>query len=142
MSEKIRIKFLIKEKEFDDDLETLTLYFQLLIYGCSKESFKLFGRQITISNIVQAKSDENAGWCEQPDRMETYFDGFRILASYGNQTRYFVYVNATETTYTTGYYYLTIVYTTEAYDSTDAHSIYFHRGLFDNYPSIVNYSIG
>ena len=113
-TEKIRIKFRIMDKMTEEEFETLEVYFQLLMYGLSKETFVLFGRKTSVTNIIQSKSDENsAGWCENTgDLLHHYLDGFRILAAFGNRTRYFVYVNSTDTIYTTGYYYLFIMLTT------------------------------
>lgn len=128
--EKIRLKFRIMEKAHKEELETLELYFQMLTFGITKETLIMFGRRVTLSNIIQSKSEENLGWCDSSgDKLETYFDGFRILASFGNRTRYFVYVNATDTIYSTGYYYMFIMLTTNGYDLTQGFKLHsnFHE---------------
>jgi hypothetical protein len=116
--EKIRLKFVIKDKIdfFDDDKESLELYFQLLQFGVTKEILFLFGRRTSLSNVIQSKSDEHLGWCDQEgDLLDARIDGFRILASFENRTRYFVYVNDTENIYSTGYYYLFIMKSTTGF---------------------------
>ena len=112
--EKFRIKFIVQDKKYfpNDDKDSLELYFQLVIFAINKEILFLFGRRTALSSIIQSKSDDYFGWCDQPgDKLDTRLEGFHILASFTNRTRYFVYVNETDMTYSTGYYYLFIMKT-------------------------------
>lgn len=119
MTEKIRVKLRIMTKKTTNESETLELYFKLLIFGITKDTVELFGRRTTLTNIIQSKSEEDLGWCDDElDQLETHFDGFRVLASFENRTRYFIYVNSTDTIYSTGYYYMFIARTANTPDLT------------------------
>jgi hypothetical protein len=63
------------------------------------------------------KIDASQGWCtSEGDKKIFIRDDFYILASFDESNanpEYYVYVNQTETLYGTGYYYLTMLYTTQ-----------------------------
>lgn len=131
------------DKKTANDSETLELYFKLLIFGITKDTLILFGRRTTLINIIQSKSDDESdvGWCDsEGDQLETYFEGFQVLASFGNRTRYFIYVNSTDTIYSTGYYYMFIARTANGYDPWSSLTR-LNRGFRRfNHPMILKYN--
>jgi hypothetical protein len=110
--ERVRISFIVKDNKLypDDNEETLMLYYTLLKLSLDYYEFELFGSKIVICNVTEMKSSQ--GWCKSPDSHILKVNGFSILASFDNngKTKYYVYVNETDTIYGTGDFFLSIGY--------------------------------
>lgn len=117
--ENFLLKFTIRsDKSFaNDSKDCLQLFYEIMAYGMSRETFLLLDRATTITNVTQAKSIDRVSWCNEPgDRKHTVTSGLRILASFDadNLTEYSVYACSTGRIYGTGYFYLVILFLSES----------------------------
>lgn len=108
--EQITLTFTIKDKAlFGENTETLQLYFNLLAAALLEQKYTLLNQKVKLTNVREIKSANYNGWCNnKADVMTYYSDGFRILAS--ESKKYYIYVNQTQNIYSTGFFFLSILY--------------------------------
>ena len=108
--ERIRLSFIIlNNKNYpDDNDEIINYYYTLFRLNFDSYPFDLFGKRILIVNVTDINARKS--WCQEPDKNQFMSSNFSLLASFDSneRARYFVYVNETDTLYSTGDYYLTI----------------------------------
>jgi hypothetical protein len=109
--ERLNCRLKVGNKTVNDTTESVQIYFNFFALALHKQILLVNqnNRQVTVSNVVQIKVNQDYGWCESPGTSKIYtineLDSFRILARFSslNSTKdYFIYVNSTGMLYSKG----------------------------------------
>nr|QVK45887.1 G protein-coupled receptor [Proales similis] len=112
---KFKVTLATKE-EGSSDKESVRAYFDFMQTTMDHEEKMLCKRIVRFSNVKELKTNTSSGWCKGVgDKERPYFkDQFQILSSTAGTKNYIIYINATKTYYPSGFYYLTMFYTSSA----------------------------
>ena len=111
--EQMAFSFKLKNKTlFNETTETCEIFYKLVGLSVIEGliPIELFNKSVTISNVMETKQTDS--WCANADDEKLYFTNsseFRIFTS--NSTQYFVYVSDNQRFYSTGLFFLSILYT-------------------------------
>lgn len=115
-NERLTLSFLIKDAKLfnDSKKETIVLFYYLTMLAMDQRFFNIKNHRAYLTDVYELKESPEHGWCNSPGDQKLFIRSeFRILVSFpeDNKPKYYVYLNQTETLYSTGYYYLTVLYT-------------------------------
>lgn len=114
MTEELKLRFIIKNNSLfeDDTKQTILLFYYLTLLSLEMTTIPINNHYPVLTNVVEIRNATD-GWCNGPGDEKLYVrSDFRIYALYAKDknTKYYIYVNQTETLYATGYYYLTMFF--------------------------------
>ena len=141
--EQMAFSFKLKDKTlFNETTETCEIFYKLVGFSVIEGLFpiELFGKNVTISNVMETKQQDS--WCANADDEKLFLTNsseFRIFTSSSNQ--YHVYLLDNERFYSTGFFFLTILYTPKNYYHREKRNFYDENDKRKRHPDFVQYNL-
>jgi hypothetical protein len=131
---------LLNRDPSSQEKDVLQSYFNLIALGLENFFINLNDHKANLSNVILIKRNNYWSWCEDhgDEKVTIVNEGFRLLATVGKDKQYFVYVNATDTLYGTGYYFLTLLYETQFIDKRTNLEEYYRYSFDPNSLNNIN----